>query len=106
MNPQFAHLPVSIFEHMSGLARDHGALNLGQGFPDFGWPDDVIDAAARALALGSNQYPPMRGLFELREAVADHYRRHQGLELDAEAVESLRRDGLVRVDGGVVALPG
>ena len=86
MNPLFANQPTSIFEHMSALARDAGAINLGQGFPDFGWPDDVIAHAADALRSGSNQYPPMRGLGELREAVAAHYRRHQGLAVDAEQV--------------------
>jgi N-succinyldiaminopimelate aminotransferase len=86
MNPLFANLPTSIFEHMSGLARMHEATNLGQGFPDFGWPDDVVAKAAEALAKGSNQYPPMRGLPELRQAVADHYRAHQALEIDSEEV--------------------
>ena len=55
-----------------------GAVNLGQGFPDFGWPEDVIAKAAEALTEGSNQYPPMRGLPELREAVAAHYRASPG----------------------------
>ena len=82
MNPLFANQPTSVFEHMSGLARAHDAVNLGQGFPDFGWPDDVVERAAEALRTGSNQYPPMRGLPELREAVVAHYRRHQGLALD------------------------
>lgn len=86
MNPQFANPRVSIFEHMSGLAREHKALNLGQGFPDFGWPEDVVEAAARALTFGSNQYPPMRGLPELRRAVCDHYRSHQGLEVQPDEV--------------------
>jgi N-succinyldiaminopimelate aminotransferase len=86
MNPLFANQPTSIFEHMSALARNGGAINLGQGFPDFGWPDDVIERAAEALRTGSNQYPPMRGLAELREAVAAHYQRHQGLAVDAEQV--------------------
>ncbi|MGS1017078.1 aminotransferase [Allosphingosinicella humi] len=86
MNPIFADQPTTIFEHMSGLARAHGAVNLGQGFPDFGWPEDVVAKAAEALTGGSNQYPPMRGLPELREAVADHYRAHQGLELGADQV--------------------
>jgi aspartate/methionine/tyrosine aminotransferase len=86
MNRLFADLPLTIFEHMSGLARELGAVNLGQGFPDFGWPEDVIDAAARALALGSNQYPPMRGTAELRQAVCDHYRVHQDLALDPKQV--------------------
>lgn len=86
MNPRFSEMGVTIFEHMSGLARAHDAVNLGQGFPDFGWPDDVIDQAAKALTLGSNQYPPMRGLPELRQAVCDHYREHQGLALTADQV--------------------
>ena len=86
MNPLFADMPTTIFEAMSGAARDLGAVNLGQGFPDFGWPDDVIAKAAEALTSGSNQYPPMRGLAELREAVAVHYRLHQGLVIDASQV--------------------
>jgi N-succinyldiaminopimelate aminotransferase len=86
MNPIFADLPTTIFEHMSGLARELHAVNLGQGFPDFGWPDDVIEAAARALTEGSNQYPPMRGIPELREAIADHYRVHQGVDVSSDQV--------------------
>jgi N-succinyldiaminopimelate aminotransferase len=86
VNPVFAGIPTSIFEHMSLLAREHGAVNLGQGFPDFGWPPDVLDRAAEALARGSNQYPPMRGLPELRQAVADHYRNHQALAVEAGGV--------------------
>jgi N-succinyldiaminopimelate aminotransferase len=86
MNPLFAGLPTSIFEHMSGLARDHRAVNLGQGFPDFGWPDDVLDRAAEAVRTGWNQYPPMRGLPELREAIAAHYRRYEALEVEPDQV--------------------
>jgi N-succinyldiaminopimelate aminotransferase len=86
MNPLFADQPTTIFEQMSGLAREHGAVNLGQGFPDFGWPEDVLARAGEALAQGSNQYPPMRGLPELRQAVADHYREHQGLEVAPDQV--------------------
>ena len=47
---------------MSALAAKHGAVNLGQGFPDFGWPEEMLEAAARALTEASNQYPPSRGL--------------------------------------------
>ena len=86
MNPVFANLPTSIFEAMSMAARDRGAVNLGQGFPDFGWPDDVVACAAGALTGAASQYPPMRGLPELREAVAAHYGRHQGLDFTAEQV--------------------
>jgi N-succinyldiaminopimelate aminotransferase len=85
MNPLYASLPTSIFTRMSALAVEHEAVNLGQGFPDFGWPEDVVARAAEALS-GSNQYPPMPGLPELRAAVADHYRRHQDLETDPQDV--------------------
>ena len=81
MNPLFADAPVSIFTRMSALAVEHGAVNLGQGFPDFGWPEDVLEHASEALLRGSNQYAPMPGLPALREAVAEHYARHQGLKV-------------------------
>ena len=81
-----AERQTTIFEHMSGLARAHDAVNLGQGFPDFGWPEDVVELAADALRTASNQYPPMQGLPALREAVADHYARHQGLAFGAQEV--------------------
>jgi N-succinyldiaminopimelate aminotransferase len=86
MNPLFAALPTTVFSRMSALAVEHGAVNLGQGFPDFGWPDDVVARAAEALISGSNQYAPMPGLAELRRAVADHYRAHQGVEVPPDAV--------------------
>ena len=79
-------MPVSVFERMSLAAAQHGAVNLGQGFPDFGWPDEILEAAARALKEGSNQYAPSRGLPELRQAIADHYRRHFGQQLDPEHI--------------------
>jgi N-succinyldiaminopimelate aminotransferase len=86
MNPLFANLPTTIFTRMSALAVEHGAVNLGQGFPDFGWPDDVVARAAQALVSGSNQYAPMPGLPELRKAVAEHYAAHQGLATDPDSV--------------------
>ena len=81
-NPIFASLPTTIFEEMSGLARDLGAVNLGQGFPDDPGPQAIRAKAADAVLNGYNQYPPMAGLPELREAVASHYARTQGLDLD------------------------
>lgn len=82
MNRIFADLPTTIFEEMSALARTHAAINLGQGFPDDPGPEDVRQKAAQAVVDGWNQYPPMMGLPELREAVARHYKTHQGLEID------------------------
>lgn len=86
MNRLFADLPTTVFEMISGLARQHGAINLGQGFPDGPGPEDVRAQAAEALMTGSNQYPPSRGAPELRRAVADHYRRFQDLDLAEEEV--------------------
>ncbi len=77
---------TTIFERMSGLARELGAINLGQGFPDMAEPAELVGAAQRALAGRSNQYPPMRGLGELRGAVADYYAREQGLALSADNI--------------------
>ncbi len=83
-NPIFAKLPTTIFEEVSGLARAAGAVNLGQGFPDDPGPEAVRAKAAEAVLSGYNQYPPMAGLPDLRQAVAEHYGRTQGLDLDWE----------------------
>ena len=86
VNPLYEQMSTSVFERMSALAATHGAVNLGQGFPDFGWPEQILEAAARALTEQSNQYPPSRGLPALRQSIASHYGRHQGLDLGAEQV--------------------
>jgi aspartate/methionine/tyrosine aminotransferase len=83
MNRLFANLPTTVFEVMSGLARETGAINLGQGFPDDPGPEDVRRAAADAVLNGYNQYPSMMGIPELRAGVAAHYRHWQGVDLDA-----------------------
>jgi aspartate/methionine/tyrosine aminotransferase len=81
-NPILSAQPRTIFDVMSGLARELDAVNLGQGFPDEDGAPDVREFAGRSLMTDSNQYPPATGLLELRQAVADHYRRFQGLDLD------------------------
>ena len=86
MHPLYEQMETSVFERMSLAAAKHGAVNLGQGFPDFGWPDEILQAAAKAVVEGSNQYAPSRGLPALREAVAAHYGRHQGLDLAADNI--------------------
>ena len=86
MNPLYQQMETSVFERMSLAAAKYGAVNLGQGFPDFGWAPEILEAAARAVVEESNQYAPSRGLPALREAVAAHYGRHQGLELSAENI--------------------
>ena len=91
IHPVYAAMEATIFDAMSGLARELGAINLGQGFPDDspengGGPPELIEAAARALREKSNQYPPGSGLAELRDAVCAFYARRQGLELAREQV--------------------
>lgn len=61
---------TTIFTVMSALAAEHGAVNLGQGFPDFDCDVRLIDAVGAAMRAGHNQYPPMAGVMALREAVA------------------------------------
>jgi N-succinyldiaminopimelate aminotransferase len=85
MKPQNSLLSgtgTTVFTVMSALAQEHGAINLGQGFPDHDGPEDVVRAAAEALLDGRNQYPPMPGLPELRQAVSHHNRRFYGIEAD------------------------
>ena len=84
MNPLYESMATSVFERMSLAAAARGAINLGQGFPDFGWEPAMLAEAALALAEGSNQYAPSRGLPVLREAVAAHYGRHFGQTLTAD----------------------
>lgn len=79
-------MPTTIFERMSALARETGAINLGQGFPDAPGDAEILQAAAHALLTKSNQYPPSSGLPELRAAVADFYTAHQGLHLTPAGV--------------------
>lgn len=81
-NPLFTGLPTTIFEVMSRLAVETGAINLGQGFPDVDGPEEIRRAAADALMAGPNQYPSMMGVAELRQAVAGANRRFLGLDVD------------------------
>lgn len=86
IHPVYAEMERTVFDRMSALARENGAINLGQGFPEAPGPAPVLEAAARALREKSNQYPPGAGLLELREAVCSYYARQQGLSLAAEQV--------------------
>ena len=61
---------TTIFSVMSALALEHGAVNLGQGFPDFACDPALVDAVTQAMQAGHNQYPPMPGVPALRQAVA------------------------------------
>ncbi|QNN48078.1 pyridoxal phosphate-dependent aminotransferase [Thermomonas brevis] len=76
---------TTIFTVMSQLAAEHGAVNLGQGFPDFPVPARLVDALSRAMQAGHNQYSPMTGIPALRQAIADKTGRCYGWKPDVDA---------------------
>ncbi|WP_329186940.1 pyridoxal phosphate-dependent aminotransferase [Actinacidiphila glaucinigra] len=85
LNRALAEFGTTIFAEMSALALRTGAINLGQGFPDTDGPEEVREAAVRALRDGrGNQYPPGPGVPELRQAVAEHQSRFHGLGFDPD----------------------
>ncbi|WP_420894697.1 pyridoxal phosphate-dependent aminotransferase [Streptomyces alboflavus] len=115
LNRRLAEFGTTIFAEMSALAVRTGAINLGQGFPDTDGPDEVREAAVRALRDGrGNQYPPGPGVPELRAAVAEHQARVYGLSYDpdrevlvtAGATEAIAASLLALVEPGdeVIAL--
>ncbi|MFL5994290.1 MAG: pyridoxal phosphate-dependent aminotransferase [Streptomyces sp.] len=115
LNRRLAEFGTTIFAEMSALALRTGSINLGQGFPDTDGPEEVREAAVRALRDGrGNQYPPGPGVPELRTAVAAHQERRYGLAYDpdtevlvtAGATEAIAAALLALVEPGdeVVAL--
>ncbi|WP_306978529.1 pyridoxal phosphate-dependent aminotransferase [Streptomyces canus] len=115
LNRRLAEFGTTIFAEMSALALQTGSINLGQGFPDTDGPEEVREAAVRALRDGrGNQYPPGPGVPELRTAIAAHQERRYGLSYDpdtevlvtAGATEAIAAALLALVEPGdeVVAL--
>ncbi len=76
---------TTIFTVMSQLAAEHGAVNLGQGFPDFSVPRRLVDELDKAMRAGHNQYAPMTGVASLRNAIAAKTERVYGYRPDADA---------------------
>ncbi|HEY0662239.1 MAG TPA: pyridoxal phosphate-dependent aminotransferase [Lysobacter sp.] len=76
---------TTIFTVMSQLAVEHGAVNLGQGFPDFNVPERLVEALDRAMREGKNQYAPMTGIPALRQAIANKTERCYGHRPDTDA---------------------
>lgn len=85
LNRRLAEFGTTIFAEMSALALRTGSINLGQGFPDTDGPEEIREAAVRALRDGrGNQYPPGPGIPELRTAIAAHQERRYGLSYDPD----------------------
>src|SRR4051812_49264979 len=75
---------TTVFAEMSALAVATGSINLGQGFPDYPGPSEVLDAARAAIGTAHDQYPPGPGIPELRQAIADHVQRFRGHAYDPD----------------------
>lgn len=85
LNRRLAEFGTTIFAEMSALAVQTGSINLGQGFPDTDGPEEIREAAVRALRDGrGNQYPPGPGVPELRAAIAAHQQRRYALTYDPD----------------------
>jgi N-succinyldiaminopimelate aminotransferase len=99
---------TTVFAEMSALAVTTGSVNLGQGFPDYPGPPEVLDVARAAIGTAADQYPPGPGRPELRDAIAGHVQRFRGLDYDpgdeilvtAGATEALSGALLALLDTG------
>ena len=85
INSKLPATGTTIFSVMSQLAQAHDALNLSQGFPDFEPPEALLERVTHYLKSGKNQYPPMIGVAELRQAIAAKIERTSGVNLDFDA---------------------
>jgi N-succinyldiaminopimelate aminotransferase len=97
-------LASTIFAEMSALAVRTGAINLGQGFPDTDGPACLLEDAVAAIRGGRNQYPPGRGVPELRAAVAAHHRRWYGLDVDPDTEVLVTAGATEAIAASVMAL--
>ncbi|NML52259.1 pyridoxal phosphate-dependent aminotransferase [Streptomyces sp. R302] len=107
LNRRLAEFGTTIFAEMSALAARTGSINLGQGFPDTDGPEEIREAAVRALRDGrGNQYPPGPGVPELRTAIADHQRARYGLEYDPDTEVLVTAGATEAIAATLLALVG
>ncbi|MET0383428.1 MAG: pyridoxal phosphate-dependent aminotransferase [Burkholderiaceae bacterium] len=95
---------TTIFTLMSALAARTGAINLGQGFPDFDCDPALVEAVADAMRSGHNQYPPMPGVPALRHAVADKIESTTGRRYDPDAEITITAGATQGILSAVLAL--
>lgn len=95
---------TSIFTEMSALAAEYGAVNLGQGFPDFAGPAWIKAAAAAAIAADLNQYAPAPGLPRLRAAIAHHWAQSGWREVDPHREVTITSGATEALFGAIMAL--
>jgi len=95
---------TTIFTVMSKLAADTGAINLSQGFPDFDCDPALVDAVARHMREGHNQYAPMQGVPALRQAIAAKYLALHGAAYDADSEVTVTSGGTEGIFDAVAAV--
>ncbi len=95
---------TTIFSVMSQLAAEHGAINLGQGFPDFSVPDELAQALAEAVRAGHNQYAPSHGIAALRQAIADLVAERDSVRIDPDACITITSGGSEAILDAVLAV--
>ncbi len=103
-NPVFQRMGTTIFETMSQLAGQTGAINLGQGFPEGLEPTALLERLAHTAKSGTHQYPSMMGTSGLRQAVARHERRFWGLDLDCQQSVMVTSGGTEALAASLLAL--
>lgn len=96
----------TIFAEMSALAAQTGAINLGQGFPDEDGPEEVLAAARHAITTGANQYPPGRGIPDLRLAITEHQARFYDVTVDPETEVLVTAGATEGLAAAILALAG
>jgi N-succinyldiaminopimelate aminotransferase len=95
---------TTVFAEMSALAAATGSVNLGQGFPDYPGPAEVLDVARAAIGTAADQYPPGAGIPELRQAIADHHQRFSGLAYDPADEVLVTAGATEALSGALLAL--
>jgi methionine aminotransferase len=95
---------TTIFTVMSRLAAERGAINLSQGFPDFDCDPELVEAVARHMRAGRNQYAPMQGIAPLREAIAGMYEARHGRRYDPESEITVTSGGTEAIFNAVAAV--
>jgi methionine aminotransferase len=98
------HVGTTVFTRMSQLAIDHGAVNLGQGFPDFACDPALVDLVTEAMRAGHNQYPPMTGLPALRQAIAAKIEATYGHRYDANAEITVTAGASQAIQSAILAV--
>ncbi|GAA0434866.1 pyridoxal phosphate-dependent aminotransferase [Massilia aurea] len=98
------HIGTTVFTRMSQLAIDHGAVNLGQGFPDFACDPALVELVTDAMRAGHNQYPPMTGLPALRQAIAAKIETTYGHRYDANTEITVTAGASQAIQSAILAV--